>query len=377
MQLTNPVIRMFDPPGGDALEDLDEEQKTLWHLRISQLFDRVIQGYPNSNDGPRRQFFNPTQRDRAEDLQEATISWIGFPKAVKLELPTDQARWEEADSRRAYQDEYCEWSVSRNAEDKITKVTFTCEGPEYWRFLAQVNPDQVIRLYQEHVDPAVKEEDLFINGVYNPANKWNNSTSRGAMHLIQPNNTLSAEIELAAAATIVRRKKGKIITNQGQLIKCSQYGVPERNSDPHIGASVNTLAQKGAYLSLANPVGLYFDKFEPHGWHTPDEEPATNFWKIVRGTSNSGLRAIFEVPKEKNYVVGDITINGEKIKYGSQIADFVHIKLTAIMQEVGQVKVEPVEGCRGPISLLQGFEEPFREPIEQINEIFSTQKRVN
>ena len=46
----------------------------------------------------------------------------------------------------ALQDEYCEWSVTRNAAGKITKVMFTSEGPEYWKYLARVQPDTVLEV---------------------------------------------------------------------------------------------------------------------------------------------------------------------------------------------------------------------------------------
>ena len=55
--------------------------------------------------------------------------------------------------------------------------------------LAALNPDKVLDLYREFVSPTVKREDLFENGQYNPLNRFNNSTTYGAMHLIQPANT--------------------------------------------------------------------------------------------------------------------------------------------------------------------------------------------
>ena len=39
------------------------------------------------------------------------------------------------------------------------------------------------------------------------------------MHLIQQNNTLGAEIELAAAATIVREVGGQLVTDSQTLIR--------------------------------------------------------------------------------------------------------------------------------------------------------------
>ena len=72
-----------------------------------------------------------------------------------------------ADSSRDNQDEYCEWSVTRDPEsDKITRVTFTSEGPEYWQFLAAVSPARVVELYRQHVSPDVQQADLFRNGRY-------------------------------------------------------------------------------------------------------------------------------------------------------------------------------------------------------------------
>jgi hypothetical protein len=70
--------------------------------------------------------------------------------------------------------------------------------------------------------------------VYNPSNYWNLLSTNGSIvHLVQPNNTLSAEIDIAAQATVIRKDDaGRIITNPDTLINCSKYGNPGRNSDP-------------------------------------------------------------------------------------------------------------------------------------------------
>ena len=72
--------------------------------------------------------------------------------------------------------------------------------------------------------------------VYHPCNQWNNSTRTGSIaHLIQKNNTLGAEIDIAAQATVIRKdRSGNIVTNEAQLIACSQYGNAGRNSDPAV-----------------------------------------------------------------------------------------------------------------------------------------------
>jgi hypothetical protein len=53
---------------------------------------------------------------------------------------------------------------------------------------------------------------------------------------IQPANTLGAEVDLGALATVLRKRKdGTPITDSDELIKCSNYGNKDRNSDPTVG----------------------------------------------------------------------------------------------------------------------------------------------
>lgn len=357
-------LTRFNPPGG--VEDLTESQKEGWSKFISDTFDVEIEGrIPEYYvyEGPRPQFFNPLKTDPAPDRDYRVISWPGFPKLVE-DLPDVENRWQIADSSRDYQDEYCEWSVERvngDPKGKITKVTFTCEGPEYWQFLGQTNPERVVQLYRQFISPQVQPEDLFLNGEYQPVNKWN-QTGSGAMHLIQINNTLGAEIDIAAASTHVRRKEGRIVTEQQELIECGKYGNKGRNSDPLIGFSVNAQTRDGYRVSLADPVGLYFGDFDPKGWETPDNSDPKDYWKILRGKPDTPVRAVFEVPKEKNFTVSDITILGDNILYGAQIAKYVHIKLTAMVQQKDPKNVHIIEGCRKRVPEAAAFAAPLGAP---------------
>ena len=72
--------------------------------------------------------------------------------------------------------------------------------------------------------------------LYNPINYWNFTTTSGTiMHLIHPSNTLGAEMDIAAQATVLRKdENGDRISNYQDLINCSQYGNPGRNSDPFV-----------------------------------------------------------------------------------------------------------------------------------------------
>ncbi|GAQ90897.1 hypothetical protein KFL_006990030 [Klebsormidium nitens] len=341
----------FDPPG--FVDDLTSAaEKRGWSDWISRQMDRAVKGTPSRNDGPRRQFLNPSKPSTplVEPVTYKDISWTAFPRQVDVDTGSDSARWAAADKSRDVQDEYCEWSVTRDPVSKlITKVTFTSEGPEYWDYLASVNPDKVLALYQQHISADVKKADLFdTEGNYNRRNKWNSTTTRGAMHLIQDSNSLSAEIELAGGSSIVRTSDGQILEDSQDLIQCGQYGAPGRNSDPHIGSEVNALARANAFLTLKNPVALYIDGLDASTWTTPDGTDAQSFWKVTRGAPGLALRAVYEVPKDKGYTVGEIqTARGQRIEYGAQIADFIQIRLTGAACRIGEANFEPVEGCVG------------------------------
>jgi hypothetical protein len=335
------LLPKFDAPG--FLKDLNEQQQKDWSKWLSRVFDAArVRG---AEDGICRQFYNPTKVETDADAKTKDIFWTAFPRIVQLDSSSDLQRWKRADADRDVQDEYCEWSVERDDSGKITRVTFTCEGPEYWEFLAEAAPDKVVELYSKFVSPEVKKEDLFTAAdVYDPRNKWNSSTTNGAMHLIQRNNTLTAEIILAAGATVVRKHSdGTIATEEQELIECGRYGEPSRHSDPHIGAEVNELARLKADITLENPVGLYFGGLNTSGWETPDGTPAQDFWKYVRGTGEKPVRAVLEVPPELNlgYVVGDIKIQGRNINFGAQVTDFISMKLTGTATRFDKSAAEP------------------------------------
>jgi hypothetical protein len=249
---------------------------------------------------------------------------------------------------RGWQDEYCEWSVTRDpASNKVTSVMFTCENPDYWFTLWQVDPSEVLNLYQAVISPNVQLSDLYLKDgdgqpvinpltgqpAYNPINKWNSGTvttpgvSGGAIHLTSPPNTLGAEVYLAAAATLLRQ----VATYDPQtMICCSRYGRPFRNSDPHIGFNANQLAKQGFTLSLTDPVGLYMQEPDWGPYKTPDGASAATFWTVTRGKAPGQiLHAVFSVPASRGYTVGDIKINGEPIAWAGQIAQTFQMQLSA------------------------------------------------
>ncbi|KAJ8080796.1 hypothetical protein AAF712_006797 [Marasmius tenuissimus] len=324
------ALSLHNPPG--FVDDLTDEHKKEW--------SSIIDGFmatPNVNPTSTPLFYNAVLETEQGAQVPAPVTWIGFPKQVKLRFPNDEERWDFADKNRSAQDEYLEWSVKRNSAGKITRIVFCNEGPEYFDFLAQKQPDTLVNLYQK-MNPGfdIQSNDLFdSSGNYNPKNKWNNSTNTGAiMHLIQVNNTLGAEVDLGARATVVRKRgDGTLITDSDELINCSGYGNPNRNSDPHIGITVNNAVRDGGLkLTINDPVGLYIQSVnwgvvDPPAGHE-DDDPQT-FWKWTRGSKDRYMRGEFEVPPGKGYVVGDLLVSGKPLKYGAQMADLITIALHA------------------------------------------------
>ena len=328
-------------------------------------FVRVLSAHP----GIQPQFYNPSKLDVTGNA--VPISWPAFPHMVELSFGDDTRRMFEEGDERDNQDEYLEWSVVKQ-NDKMIRVMFTCEGPEYWDFIAQNDPNLLVRLYSTIVGQPVPRRDLLAaNGTYRRRNRWN---MEHAVHLVQPNNTLGAEINIAAQATVLRRGQGQDpITDPDLLIDCARFGVKQRHSDPHIGEVVNQQARAGSSVTLQDPVGLYIESLpEPDelDWRKPDGTRVGNYWRVERqrGDRNNIVRAVYEVPDGElsggvPFVVGDILIEGDRIEFGGQmVKGFLNIRLTGVIGRAG-VFHNRTFPCRGasPFSPLDA--NPFSRGV--------------
>ncbi len=255
------------------------------------------------------------------------------------------------------QDEYLEWFVVRDPiTRRITRIDFTVEPPEYWETLAEGDPALAQRLYTEILGVTVPKADLFFrsdvlcpeitrvnNGFrivgytplpgfgkaeYNRYNKWN--TELGAVHLTQGNNTLFAEINLAARATqrfAIRPDLGADV-DRFALTACGGYGALNRNSDPTIGQSVNTLALSGFRAMVSNPIGLYIGEIDVSGFRDPDGNAVTRdeILTIHRGSfvDEDGLARVLRLsihpPAGAAYGLEDCMFDGHPLSTGGPIA---------------------------------------------------------
>jgi hypothetical protein len=280
---------------------------------------------------------------------------------------------------RGWQDEYCEWSIERNAAEKIVRVDFTCENPEYFNSVWLVDPARVLEIYRTTLDkPQIALDDLYLKDAggnpvtdpstgrpaYNPLNKWNTgsastATGGGAMHLTSTPNTIQTEMQLGSTATTPRTSGN---TDTGTLICCAQFGQIGRNSDPNIGAQVNRFVSSTPNLSpakatLANPPGLYIQTPNFARFKTPDGTDASTFWTVKRGNASLTdaygrelpgtfvLHATFMVPAHLGYTVSDVMIDGIPILYASQINQTFEMQIVA--QAITQTAPPAVQPCAG------------------------------
>jgi hypothetical protein len=382
-----------------------------WSAVVEQWLDDAASAY--ADDQGRTLFFNPRRDTSPGKPESQPVPWDAFPRFLQRwfrdEPDGDRKRWRAAEVLRPYrpggrplrrvegdqvrepvpacyrqQDEYCEWFVDRDpATRRVRRMTFTCEGPEYWRFLAMgtraffdpgdprrdIVPGDITLvgdLYRQYVSPDVRDEDLVWPfdvarfetsdqrwhlharaGDYNPLNRWN--TTHGAMHLTHPANTLGAEINLAGGATVPRRNgSGQDITDTELLICCAGYGEPNRSSDPSIGAGVNAFARRGLSVSLADPVGLYIADFGLGGLQGPNGEDVSAAWHADRGDPgrNMLLRGRLELPQGHPFTLDQLLAGGVPLEFGGQAADRMQMVLTAVVKDLGVGRTSRQE-CEG------------------------------
>ncbi|KAI9370724.1 hypothetical protein BJX61DRAFT_544354 [Aspergillus egyptiacus] len=357
------TLKRHEPPG--HLDDLTEANKDIWSKDyISYWMQGEIKADPNvvsKGRTPLTQFFDGTVTPFNQEQKPTPVKWNAFPNLIQSAYNEVPLRWQIADSSRVVQDEYLEWSVNRGPKKytgDIYSVTFTAEGPEYWQFLASSQKAEFLKKMKDlNSDFAadMSDNDFFLTDpvtktqVYNPANIWNLLTTTGSIaHLIQPNNTLSAEIDIGAQATVIRKDdQGQKITDGNKLIQCSKYGNPGRHSDPKIGATVNS--------------SFMYDINGTSDDQTPElvkiENPEEVFC-CQRGDikAHRGLRIKVEVPKGKKdkhgnqLLVSNIydTAKNRHIKYGAQFADYITMAINAAGIKGGEAAVP--EKCYQPPS---------------------------
>jgi hypothetical protein len=322
--------RLRDAPDGSAFYP-------AWHTVVN---DAIRSGTPGT--GGVGEFYNPTTKD-VDLVGERAMLWMGFPRRVMVEQQRDDRReafrladqFTIGDRRR--QEEYLEWRAESTA-GKITKVTFTCEVPEYWNTLFQHEPNVVVQLYQQLTgDSSIVQANLMSGGEYNKDNAWN--TTKGMVHLTvdQLPNTLGAALGLATGSAGIGTG-GAHYRDNYEFQQREPQAPP--NADPHVTMDGNTLVRKNLSVTARDPVGLYIAGWDDTGWAKPDGKPVSNYWRIVRGVPGAALRVEYQVPASEGFVVGDIRIGGRLIEFGGQIAEHLTVTIVGV---AGTPRPEPAD----------------------------------
>lgn len=348
----------YSPPGNiDDLAGRPTRAAFLnaWHNHIHKEFKENIDAL-----GSNPLFFSEV--DKPATSAAVPVPWNGFPLSLLRGNSTHPAAWAAADvlhSTTSYtpqgaatvttpyrpQDEYCEWHAYSEG-GQIKRVVFTAEGPEYWVLLAGADFDHVVDLYRTFVSPSVQPADLKLQhainfagihlptGSYNPFNRWNSTD--GVMHLTHPANTLGAEINLAAFASVLHKDhNGQRVDDVRRLICCAGYGNANRSSDPSIGFAVNTTCvplAAGAHpkdTTLANPVGLYMNGLQAGVLTGPGNVPADTWFRFVRGAPGMGLMAVLEAPAGSTFGLDQLFVKGVPLTHGGQVAEAIDMVLYA------------------------------------------------
>ncbi|MCE7996618.1 MAG: hypothetical protein HEP71_31930 [Roseivirga sp.] len=321
------LLANFDTPASLRDAGAAHQFYTDWSDYVSGL----IGGTTLGNGGGA--FYNPTQTD-VSVAGEKAMTWMGFPRDLILPGNRDNkpAAYLAADgnaSTRSRQNEYFEWQVE-TSNNKITKITFVTELPEYYEQMWATDPALVVALYRSILNNnAIQQSDLeTATGAYNKFNRYN--TTDGIVHYIQRINTLTAAVGLCKqSVTAPAPYRDNYEANV-------DYATARTSVDPRVSYDVHMLVRKGLYVTLKDPIGIYIADWDGSGITHPDGSPADNYWNVTRGNTGMVLRLEYEVPASKPFVVGDLKIGGRRIEYGGQLAEFITVVVSGTAGTINQ-----------------------------------------
>jgi hypothetical protein len=314
----------FSPPGNltDLTRDADLQ---AWSDAVSSLLDlRIRTG---------SQLFNPITHPRP-NLRRRSIPWLAIPQTVADHRSVEATRVQvdnPANRRNSGdgQNEYCEWFTRRSAPGgDVLQVDLTTELPEYFEFLAQrLSRAELVDVYRQ-LYPAATAADLFTSaGLYNPLNRWN--TSDGAVHLIGLINDLDPN-----ALGVIAGGLPWHFSASGRVLDIQDCGMGVFHADPAIVSNVNRMAREGRAITLGDPIGVSIIDVDTSGWKTPDGSDPRALLTFSRGAPPMHLRVA--PPASASFPLSAVTIGGEPIRFGAQIAERTIVGITMMVGPPGE-----------------------------------------
>lgn len=398
---------MILEPG--LLNDLSGLGQNEWENYVR---DELTEAKQASNSS---QLVFPSDTDLLDDV--IIVDWKGLPVRIRECLQSTNKTQRFLDWTQNGQpfgrifgahEEYLEWRVIRDSLDRIVRIEFTSETPEYWRILAKHHPMRTLRILADFAgenDPAkaldvygvndplslsVEErESAFVSMMFpasgnpNIRSPYNNGQKSIAFMTVGP-NTLHAAVNLAAFAAVPYVKMvgdEKVPLTGREAIRFTRQAAQDcRDSDPTIVGTVVEAAAQQRKISLFNPLGLYIADVDSASILMPDgETPIPLDWftfqrgsKVMNGGSTISLsqRLVFEVPEALGLKISDlIDENTDKpIEFGAQIASRVTVALYALASAENTTAVPLIEVTTGNVPPCR--EEPACGDVKNIFEIF-------
>lgn len=226
------------------------------------------------------------------------------------------------------QNEYCEWFTRRSSPGgDVQQVDLTTELPEYFELLAQrLSRAELGNVYRQ-LYPAATDAQLFTSGAYNPRNRWNSHD--GAMHLIGDINDLDPNALGVIAGALPWR-----FSAAGRVLDVQDCGMGQFHADPTIVANINRMAREGRAITVGDPIGVYIIDVDTSGWKTPDGSDPRSLLTFSRGAPPMHLRVA--PPPGAAFRLSEVTIGGEPIRFGAQIAERTIVGITMMVGPPGE-----------------------------------------
>lgn len=259
--------------------------------------------------------------------QQMSVDWSAFPITARAtDKEIDRDRFE-------HQDEYVEWQAETK-QNKLIRVTFTTEFPEYFEAFAALGFNELVNAIQDVMPGANPTAAELFGPGFDPAsgppigraqtfrdrlvaNPWNNG-KKGILCLTQQFNTLGALFNLLAACSVLRAQGTPENT-------CSLVGGacgPDRSSDPALCAAAQRVVRGNLGLSLRDPAGVRIVKLDGM-WKINNNDIDINDVAQNQGSwvvSRNGRRAVLTI-------MAGLTLDGNPPVTGAEVAR--KLKVTA------------------------------------------------
>ena len=104
-------------------------------------------------------------------------------------------------------------------------------------------------------------------------------------------------------------------------------------------------------------MGLYIDEIDLDAIELPGGLDIADVMTLERGDVDNMMRVAFEMPAGSGYNLSHATIDGAPIKFGSQIAELMRIRLTGVAKDAAvaapRIRCDGAEKFFAPMMLTR------------------------